>query len=655
MVAAMNISQGIVEGARIYPEQCALWFEEKEWTYAELEDQSAAAAKILLERGVCDGDRVALILGNVPAFPVWYYGILRIGAVAVSVNTRLSGEEAAYIVSDCGAKVAIQPAAKSPLAQDGVEVIGVEENGELAGEEKLIGRGDLAFGQMVEKHPDDPGIILYTSGTTGFPKGAVLSHQNVRSTVHAFNHLCGMTPQDRLLLMVPLFHCYGQNALLNAGSNAAATIVLQRVFDLAETKRLIKEQSVSKLFGVPTTFQLMLEACQREDLASVKYCFSAAATLAPQLGEAWQKKFGLPIYEGYGLTETAPFASYNHRLEHVPGSIGAPVDLVEMKVVDPDTGEDCPPNTPGEIVVRGPNVMLGYWNKPEETGQAIREGWFYSGDVGTADENGYFYIVDRIKDMIAIGGLKVYPSEVERVLLDAPGVADCAVVGLAEKTLGEEVAAFVVPKSENSAPDSDALRSYLLERLASFKVPTRFVTVDSLPRNPAGKVLKTELRSYGEGTGVGESNAANAPGKYLEELTSAHPSSRDRKLTEHIQETIRKLTSAAESPGTDAPLLETGMDSLMMVQFVSKLKEDLGAQLELPATLLFDYPRIRDLSGYILTELELAESGKTAAPQNLDEPPVESTGKPIEEMSEEEAERALQRELQGGSNGNPGK
>ena len=282
--------------------------------------------------------------------------------------------------------------------------------------EKPLREDAASESTLYDADPNEAALILYTSGTTGFPKGATLSHGNVRSNVHAFNHLCNMQSEDRVLLAVPLFHCFGQNALLNSVLNVGGTIVLQQRFDLAEFKRLIIDHQITQLYGVPMMFGLLHESCNVADLASVNYCFSAAATLPLQTSLAWQEKFGLPIHEGYGLTETSPFATYNHRDKFVPGSIGMPIDNVEIKIVDPETGDERSTGDPGEIAIRGPNVMLGYWNRPEETATAIRDGWFYSGDIGQLDETGYLYIVDRVKDMITIGGLKVFPAEVERVL-----------------------------------------------------------------------------------------------------------------------------------------------------------------------------------------------------------------------------------------------
>lgn len=647
----MNLSQGIVEASRIFPDHHAILFEGDSYTYAELDLLSRHAAAQLADSGVKPGDRVALLLANLPAFPVWYYAALRIGAIAVSVNTRLTAEEADFILADSGSKIlVIADSARDMELLSPERTFRVSEDGRKSDGSPLADTTPSDAGWL-EMAPADPAIILYTSGTTGFPKGATLSHENVRSNVHAFNHLCSMHPGDRLLLTVPLFHCYGQNALLNSGLNVGATIVLQRRFDLNDAKALIREHKITKLFGVPTTFQLMLDPCSTDDLASIDYYFSAAATLAPQLGKAWHEKFGLPVYEGYGLTETAPFASYNHALKHVPGSIGMPVDLAEMKVVDPETGENCPPGVPGEIAVRGRNVMLGYWNKPEETAEAVRDGWFYSGDIGKVDEQGYFYIIDRIKDMVSVGGMKVFPSEVERILLDAPGVTDCAVIGLPESIWGEEVVAFVVPQEKDSN-EVEPIRAYCLEHLAAYKVPSRVIFIDELPRNPAGKVLKIELRKYQDKGSSLDTQTERGPapekafGVFSQKLKESHPATRKRMLTEHLQEEIRILTGATKPPATDTALLETGLDSIMMINLATRLQHQLGPELDLPATIVFDYPRIADLATYLLDALEFQPVAKKKDQPEVSQPSSQSAApSSVEEMTDEEAMKALMEEL----------
>ena len=340
----MNVCEGLTRTARWLPDQTALVFHDRSITYAQLDRLSQAAADYLQQSGLQQGQRVALMLPNTPAFVVWYYAVLRLGAVAVSVSTRLTPREVGYVVSDCGATSVIAlgetlQEMERELTHDVTIRVATDNDGaDVAGQPLTV--DSQRKSTWVDADPDAAALILYTSGTTGFAKGATLSHRNVRTNVCAFNHLCGMESSDRMLLAVPLFHCFGQNALLNSAFNVGATLVLQERFDLNETRRLIQQHQVTQLYGVPMMFQLLHDSCEPGDLSSVDYCFSAAATLPIQVSRAWQQKFEMPIYEGYGLTETSPFASYNHRVRFVPGSIGTPIDGVEMKIVDSETGQD---------------------------------------------------------------------------------------------------------------------------------------------------------------------------------------------------------------------------------------------------------------------------------------------------------------------------
>jgi len=668
----MNVCQSLTVTAQLLGDREAVVFEGRRWTYEQTEAASVRAAQMLAQLGVRRGDRVAMVVSNVPAFIVWYYAILRLGAIAVSISTRLQSEEVAFIVEDCGAAVVIattelRETATATMPRCVGHVLVVSEDGRQCDGRSLPEPAQSALGSYVEMQPDDPATILYTSGTTGFPKGATLSHRNVRATVHAFNHLCRMQSDDRLLLGVPLFHCYGQNALLNAGMNVGATIVLQRRFDLNESKRLIAAERVTKLFGVPTTFKLLLASCSPAELPEVDYCFSAAATLPIQISRAWLAKFGMPIYEGYGLTETAPFASYNHRIKYVAGSLGTPVDLVEMKVVDPETGRACPPHEPGEIAIRGPNVMLGYWNRPEETAAAIRDGWFYSGDIGRTDQQGYFYIVDRLKDMIAVGGQKVFPAEVERVLLDHPEVDEAAVVGLPEETFGEKVVACIVGDGDDTA--AGRIREFCRQHLAPYKVPVEIQFLDALPRNPAGKVLKTQLRdprflskaaagdaressaSSPETTG-NQNNPSDAEGSgdLIRLLEATYANGRAGAVTEHLLAEMRELLGGDAAPAAEASFIDAGMDSLMIVELRDRLQRQVGSKVELAATMVFDYPTPGQLARYLVEALQ-------SPPNSPSRPGPKTTeafegkrrpGRPqpaVEAMSEEAALDALLREL----------
>ena len=662
----MNICEHLSDTARIFPDRTAIRFEDESISYARLDGMSAAAAAIIRDAGVKRGDRVALVLPNVPAFAVWYYAALRVGSVAVSISTRSVPSEIAWFTGDCEARFFVSDGNTSRrVLEDMPDCVAcsvvTNELGDSANG-SAIPFPDGEPVDTVKTSPGDPATILYTSGTTGFAKGATLSHLNVRSNVCAFNHLCNMKADDRILLAVPLFHCFGQNALLNSALNVGATLVLQRKFDLNESKRLIAEERVTQVYGVPMMFQLLLGSCEPDGLASVDYCFSAAATLPVQVGQRWQEKFGLPIHEGYGLTETSPFASYNHRSRFVPGSIGTPIDCVEMKIVDTETGDECPAGEPGEIIIRGPNVMLGYWNREEDTRTVICDGWFHSGDIGRRDEDGYFYIVDRVKDMIAVGGLKVFPAEVERVLHDHPAVTQVAVVGIPDEVFGEQVVAFVVLVETDSPDVVTSIAQYAKDHLANYKTPRMIVPIPELPRNPSGKILKRQLREFDLSKHLTEvrlhSRMSEAAGTALRplgeptlrlQLEQTHTSSRLLAATAFIQDLVRTIADL-EDIEADAGFFDAGLDSLMMVEIGNQLKVELGPDHEIPATLVFDYPRVCDLAEYLVQALIPESPQETPAEsqpegQALVDTNATALRSEIESMSEDEALAELMKEL----------
>lgn len=494
----MNIAHNLERGARFFPNKTALIFEGKSFTYKQLDRLANRVANSLRGLGISRGDRVALFLPNIPEFVIAYLGILKIGAVAVSLNVMLKSGEVKFILNDCSAKVLITteeqienvpdgelPALKQILIAEG------KANKEISLEQLMSCASSDARAIKMER--DEPAAIVYTSGTTGFPKGATLSHGNVISNMYSKNRCCRMQCEDRLLLYLPLFHCFGQNAILNAGLNACATIILQRRFELEQVLKIIVNHRVTMFFGVPTVFIRLLNLnIPSHSLNSVRYYFSAAAPLPVEIVQKWQKKYGHVIHEGYGLTETSPFASYNHDLKYKLGSIGTPIENVEMKIVNSD-GVELQPGVLGEIVVRGPNVMLGYWNRPAETARVLTNGWLHTGDLGRMDEDGYFYVIDRLKDMINVSGFKVYPAEVENALYAHPAVAEVAVYGVPEPVKGEIVQANILLKAGFAVTEQD-LMAFCSEKIANYKVPRTFKFVDSIPKNATGKVLKRVLR-----------------------------------------------------------------------------------------------------------------------------------------------------------------
>jgi len=370
--------------------------------------------------------------------------------------------------------------------------------GRVAGHPSLeeLGAGASGLFTMRNMDRDDPAAILYTSGTTGKQKGSVLSHGNVVSNMYSTGHALRVDPTDRLLLFLPLFHCFGQNFIMNTALNSGAAIVLHRRFVPEEILSSVARNGVTMFFAVPTVYIALLNAPVEPDhLAGIRYYFSAAATLPVEIAARWQERFGHPIYEGYGLTETSPFASYNYDVAFKPGSVVTPIENVEMKIVDAADHEVADGEL-GEIVIKGPNVMKGYFANAAASAEAIREGWFHSGDIGYRDADGYFFIVDRVKDMINVSGFKVFPREVEEVLFRHAAVKEAAVVGIADPVRGEAVKAFVV-LVEGARASVEELQALCRAAVADYKVPGRIEFVPALPKNPTGKVLKKDLRTRG--------------------------------------------------------------------------------------------------------------------------------------------------------------
>ncbi len=496
----MNIAQNLERAVRHFAEKPALVCGDQTLTYSQLQDAVDRTAHGLIALGVDVGDRIALFLPNIPAFLICYLAAQKVGAVVVSVNTMLVTEELRHVLVDSGARILftttdllpqVQPLIGSRLGPEQVIIC----DGVVTGHPLLGQLGADARTAFIARDldRDAPAAILYTSGTTGKQKGAVLSHGNVVSNMYATGHVLRVDPTDRLLLFLPLFHCFGQNVIMNTALNSGATIVLHRRFVLDEIVTSIERNGVTMFFAVPTVYITLLNAgIDPAPLSGVRYYFSAAATLPVEVAHRWQDRFGRPIHEGYGLTETAPFASYNHHWARRPGSVGTPLEMVEMRVVDADD-RPVPPHTWGEILIKGPNVMLGYWKRPEETALALRGGWFHTGDIGYTDEDGYVFLVDRLKDMINTAGFKVWPREVEEVLYQHPAVTECTVVGVPDPVKGEVAKAFVVLRPDAQVTVEE-LEAYCQEHLATYKVPRLVEITAELPKGATGKILKRILR-----------------------------------------------------------------------------------------------------------------------------------------------------------------
>ncbi len=496
----MNIAQNVERVVRLFPDRPAILAGGRTLSYGALDAAVNRTAHGLRALGVVTGDRVALFLPNLPEFPIAYLAAQKLGAVAVSLNAMLTTEEVRHVLEDSGAKVLFTTEALWPQARPLLgtlpalaHVIACE--GAIPGHPTLeaLGEGRPDLLAAVDLDRDAPAAILYTSGTTGKQKGATLSHGNVVSNMYAAQHCLRTEPDDRLLLFLPLFHCFGQNFIMNAGLNAGAALVLHRKFEPQAVLASIQELGATMFFAVPTIYIGILAAgVPPERLAGIRFYFSAAASLPVEVAEQWRARHGRPIHEAYGLTETSPLATYNHELAYRPGSIGAPIENVEVRVLD-ENDAAVPAGSWGELAIRGPNVMLGYWNRPQESARALRGGWFHTGDIGYADPDGYLHLVDRSKDMVNSAGFKIWPREVEDVLYRHPAVKECAVIGAPDPVKGEVVKAFIAVRPDVGLT-AEEVEAFCREHMAAYKVPRLVEFVAEIPKSPTGKILKRVLR-----------------------------------------------------------------------------------------------------------------------------------------------------------------
>jgi long-chain acyl-CoA synthetase len=479
----MNLARILDDAARQHPQRPAVRLDDLVITYAQLDDLSARAADWLRERGVAPGDRVGIMLPNVAQFPVLYYGVLRAGGTVVPMNPLLKAREIEHYLGDSGAKLVL---AMSPEAAAGAEAVGAQAVTVDADTLTEIAARPPSS-EIAARADDDTAVILYTSGTTGSPKGAELTHANLhRNAVVAATTLLDLGPDDVVMGCLPLFHSFGQTCGLNAAVVSGASLTLMPRFDPVTALKVIERDRVTLFEGVPTMYVAMLNAGPSvADTSSLRLGISGGAALPVEVLRGFEQAFDTPILEGYGLSETSPVATFNTPTQRKPGSIGVPIAGVELKLVDLE-GEV------GEIAIRGHNVMKGYWQRPDASMAAIRDGWFHTGDMARRDEDGFYFIVDRKKDLIIRGGFNVYPREIEEVLYEHPAVLEAAVVGTPHPTHGEEVVAAVALRP-GAAATTDELRAYVKDRVAPYKYPRRVWLVDALPKGPTGKVLKREI------------------------------------------------------------------------------------------------------------------------------------------------------------------
>ncbi len=500
-----NLALSLAAAAATRPERPAVTHGGAAVTVGELWERSARAAAMLAARGVGRGDRVAIQLPNVPAFADFYFGVLRLGAVVVPINPLLRAGESAYTLEDAEAGVLIAWH-ESELPDSGpgpVEVIGVAEpfGGDAldgyAGDARSDGGAPSDGGgdDVVEVDPEETAVILYTSGTTGRPKGAELTHRNLGLNTRAVVSELSMGPEDVLLGTLPLFHSFGQTCTLNASLAVGARLALLTRFEAGAAVDLVDREGVTILMGVPTMLAgIAAVAADHGPFPGLRIAASGGAPLPGEQAENFERVTGIPVLDTWGLSETSPAATLNRPGEARAGSVGRPIEGVEVQAVD-DDAEGLPAGETGQLAIRGHNVMKGYWRRPDATAEAITpEGWFLTGDLGRVDEDGYVYVVGRLKDMIIRGGLNIYPREVEEVLHRHPAVSEAAVVGVPDERLGEEVGAAVVLAPGASA-EPEELREWLRQRVAPFKYPRQVWLLDELPKGPTGKILKREIHA----------------------------------------------------------------------------------------------------------------------------------------------------------------
>ncbi len=518
----LNLAVMLEDSARAVPNRDAVIAGDQKLTYAQLDAASSQVANLLVSRGIAPGDKVALSCPNLPQFPVVYYGILKAGAVVVPLNILLKGREIAYHLADAEARAyfCFEGSNALPIGKEGQAGFALAEDCRdffLITDEPLIsGTRTTAPSEPVIEilvdvlanqssdfstrvtEPGDTAVILYTSGTTGQPKGAELTHANMALNALVSHKLFGAAEHDTHLVALPLFHSFGQTVQLNSGLAARATLVLMPRFNAADALSLMLSHRVTFFAGVPTMYWALLEQSLSEgDAAAIgqhlRVAAAGGASLPVEFHRHFSRRFGVSIHEGYGLSETSPLATFTPLGATVrPGSIGLPVWGVEIGLVDADwTPVD--PGKVGEIVIRGHNVMRGYYRRPDATAEVMHDGWFRTGDLASRDEDGWFYIVDRAKDLIIRGGFNVYPREIEEVLLSHPAVSMAAVVGVPHPSHGEEVKAYIVPVSGH-ATTPEELVDWCRETMAAYKYPRMIEFRHSLPMNATGKILKRELR-----------------------------------------------------------------------------------------------------------------------------------------------------------------
>jgi long-chain acyl-CoA synthetase len=527
-VTSYNLSTLLETSAKNYPDREAIVFPAtgRRMTYAEVDMVANMVANFLVSKGIRPGDKVALSCPNLPYFSLVYWGILKAGGTVVPLNVLLKGREVAYHLGDSDAKAyfCFEGTAELPIGQEGFAGFQDAEGCELfvAITADLMAdspfEGTQTFGQIlggmegtfdtVQTDEDDTAVILYTSGTTGQPKGAELRHRNMRDNATLGESLFGVDPErpETFLCVLPLFHSFGQTVIQNAGAATGSKVVMLPRFEAGPALQLMQDEEITFFAGVPTMYWGLLGALEEAGdsidvhklAANLRVAASGGSALPVEVHRNFKERFGVTILEGYGLSETSPVASFSPPdAEPRVGSIGIPIPGVEMKLIQPESWDEVDPDRTdpdaiGEIAIKGHNIMKGYYGRPDATDEAIRDGWFRSGDLGRRDADGWYYIVDRSKDMIIRGGYNIYPREIEEVLMSHPDVSLAAVIGVPHESHGEEIKAVVI-LNDGASVTEEELVEWSKKEMAAYKYPRVIEFVPSLPMTATGKILKREL------------------------------------------------------------------------------------------------------------------------------------------------------------------
>ncbi|MBZ4687233.1 MAG: long-chain acyl-CoA synthetase [Clostridia bacterium] len=476
------------------PENEALIFGNKHCTYGELDQMVGKMAQYLIQKGIKKGDRVLLICQNNLEFVFSYLGIIRAGGTVIPLNITLTPEEIKYILKDAQAKMVV---AHQKIVQAAAKKLNINLKEQLNIDLVVINESfteEIATLTPCEgRERAEIAAFLYTSGTTGFPKGAMLTHENLIANVESLQKIGNLQPQDNMLCVLPMFHSFAWTTSVLLPLFAGSKATIHETFQPRGVVETIARENITIFCGAPSMYVVLLQVANKEALSSLRFTVSGGSALPQKILKSFEEKFAVPLVEGYGLSEASPVVTLNP-LDGVrkPGSIGLPIPDVEVKLVNDDF-EEVEPGEIGELAVKGPNVMQGYFNLPEENEKALIDGWLLTGDMAKQDEDGYYYIVDRKKELVVVSGFNVYPREIEEVILNNPSVKECAVLGVPDEARGEVVKAFVVLEDGKEISEKE-LKQYLKERLAPYKRPRIIEFRADLPKNATGKIMKRLLK-----------------------------------------------------------------------------------------------------------------------------------------------------------------